>query len=1039
MFFSRRPNAQATSRARGAMRRNRPSIECLETRQLLSATATLSGGVLTINADNASNNQIAVSNVFPNDFIVVGTSSGRQFLKQKFDLSAVKSVVFNGGTGANSFTNNSNVRAFINGHGKGDILKGGNLTNDVITSDSSSATIDGNVFGRSIFAATSDLFINATDTSVTTRNGTYTLKNIHNMQIRLAGPLASNGGGRVSLEGYTSAASVVSEGAVRTDFQLGSGPTSIVGSSGLNVVSVNNVNNARVEDGKVVINGVSNSFTNVTNLNIVNAGGTNIIDLAGFAGNTFVSLVKPGGSAVRGGSGVNSIVGGAANTFVLPSVGTDVVTGSNITRYVGLSPNPVPLAQRSAVSGPATVFLKPGGVLDIVGPTGAGFSLVGNWSVTTSATAPQSFSASGNVVLKTPAGDIPFVVPAASPLIVHAQSAIKGFGNLVDASLTGLTIDTTSPSSPLNRLETVFGLHLAAGGTWSIALGKDLPGGSQMPLSASVPYLFSTFASGATASFGTQTVTAGNRRTLTAVLDPSDPSLYVQSDASSNFRVGTSLQGDLKFTPNQRINGNPPVFGNLFSAGTNPFRSGATIDFGNLRALATGDAVINFDVNRTTNLSGVTPDLVQKLLAGQIPIGQALPGGLSNVSVGVNGSLRAGYTGSGFAGTSPATPDFDLTFASPIASVALASNALNFATTRTTIEPGYLTNKASSVAFVGQWITGMAGSISDGASPAFNAQATLLFDGNLALAMPDTVIMGITSNPAKAGLTLSGLSAVTPGFGRFGMSGSVQPNGDLILNGTGAMTTVVSGGHAFLFTPGTTQTPIVKFRMDGNFGLTFRGAPGSATPLSGAIIVSINPMNIPEYVSSSTFFTPREENILRGAFNMEVFAEGTTKGIRFKGSGTVTGTLIEVGIPGTKRSPVNEAWQLIGNQIFIAKGGLFTKTNSEFILDLPSAAFPGVKLDTRAGAKPMVTLSGRISEPSKKSTWTLTINWGDGSKVQRIVFPKGSHGRRIAIHHRYRNPAPAGKPFTVVASWQDDKGTGNSELLQVQVKARRKG
>ena len=110
--------------------------------------------------------------------------------------------------------------------------------------------------------------------------------------------------------------------------------------------------------------------------------------------------------------------------------------------------------------------------------------------------------------------------------------------------------------------------------TWNVALGKDIPNAANLPAQAGVPYLFTTLASGATASFGGRTVTAGNGQTLTVVFDPSDPSLYVQSNSGANFKAGASLQGNLKYKPSQSLAGVPAVFGNLLTNGVNPNQVG---------------------------------------------------------------------------------------------------------------------------------------------------------------------------------------------------------------------------------------------------------------------------------------------------------------------------------------------------------------------------------------------------------------------------------------------------------------------------------
>ena len=114
------------------------------------------------------------------------------------------------------------------GHGRGDLLVASATANDVITDDSASATIDGGSAARATLVEASDLFFTLTDGQLTTPNSTYTLKNLKNVALTLAGPLSARGGGHVDLGGYSGAATVVSQGAVRTDFNLGTGPANVI-------------------------------------------------------------------------------------------------------------------------------------------------------------------------------------------------------------------------------------------------------------------------------------------------------------------------------------------------------------------------------------------------------------------------------------------------------------------------------------------------------------------------------------------------------------------------------------------------------------------------------------------------------------------------------------------------------------------------------------------------------------------------------------------------------------------------------------------
>ncbi len=1027
MLFSSRQRTSKSLPAQKSRRRARPAFDCLEGRQLLTATATLSNGTLTINADNSPTNDVVVSPLFPSSIRVVSTSS-KNSTKDLFDITKITSIVFNGGTGANTFTNSTSLPALIHSHGNGDRINAGVSSKDVVTVDSANATINGGLLGNTTLAVTTDRFFTLTDTSLTTNTGTYKIDHISNVQLTLAGPGAALGGSTISLNGYSGAARIDSQGAIRTDYILGTGPTVINGGSGLNVLTVNNAAIARFANGVLTVNGVPNTLKNITNINISNTGGSNAIDLNGFTGSTFTTIAKAGNTVVRGGSGFNTIVSSAGTNIVLPSLGTDQVGGSNITRFLGVLPNVSP-DQRNAAAGVASVLLEPNGTLDVAGPTGTGFSLLGSWSVSTNPTGLQTFTTSSNVVLKTAAGEFPFVVSPTSPLIIHAQGSFLGFGSLVDASLKGLTLDTSVASSPLRRLETVFGVHVAsAGATWNIALGKDVPGSSQFPVEAAVPYLFATVNAGASASFGTQSFSASSSQALTVFLDPTDPSLYVLANGT-NFKVGASVQGLIPFTPTQNLfqilKTTPVVFGNLFTTGTNPFAAGATVVFGNAPVTLNGPLVINFDANHSRNLAGVTPSLVQRIILGQLPLSQAFPDGASDLAIGVNGGLRVGYTGSSVPLASNPVIDYDLTLTSPVASFAYTPGNAHFAGTFTSVDPGFLSGKSTPLAYLGTSIKSISGAVEGFSNPNVSIQTSMSFTGALGVLVPSALI-----SFSNKGIGIVATSISAPAFGAFDLTGTVDPNGDLRLNGT-KTATVVRNAHdssGLLSDDG----PPPQYPLVGNFGLTYQGATNPNQVPNSAIKVSIIPLNIPQYNASNSLH--HDNTRLDGAFIPKFQTDGKSF-IQFIGGGLVTGTSVKEGILNTPDTltPVNSAWALVGNQIVQSFNNPFDPQLKQNVFDLNSAAFPGARIAPRAETNPVATLVGRISEPDRNSTWTLTVDWGDGTPAQTLVFRRGSNGRQVVLHHRYRSPSPSGQPYQVVARWHDDQGRGNSVLLNVTV------
>ena len=111
--------------------------------------------------------------------------------------------------------------------------------------------------------------------------------------------------------------------------------------------------------------------------------------------------------------------------------------------FAGPSALPVaPVRDSAPVAG--AVLLEPNGTLDVVGPTGTGFSLIANWSVTSTPAGVQTFTATGAAVLKTAVGQFPFTISPSSPLTSWRTGPFRGFGSLLGGTLAGLALDTSS-------------------------------------------------------------------------------------------------------------------------------------------------------------------------------------------------------------------------------------------------------------------------------------------------------------------------------------------------------------------------------------------------------------------------------------------------------------------------------------------------------------------------------------------------------------------------------------------------------------------
>ncbi|MFO0957482.1 MAG: hypothetical protein U0800_08435 [Isosphaeraceae bacterium] len=1047
MFRALRPSFRPNRTVAARSRRARVGLELLEDRRLLSTKSTLAGGVLTINADNTPNVVIVKNQLVGTTMMAVVQTSSSQNPNQQdmFPVGQVKLVVFNGGTAKNTFTSNVFAPAQIHGHGVGDVLNGSPSFDTLITEDSSSATINGDVFGRTTFVANSDLFFTLTNTSLTSFGHSFNLNMVRNVVLNLAGPLASNGGGHVDLAGYTDTATVNSQGAVRTDYYLGNGVTTINGGPGLNVLNAGNVASMRIAGNAFTVNGVKDTLNNITNLNVSNAAGTSTIDLNGFAGDTFVTLSRAGNATVRGGSGTNTIISSAGTNVVLPGLGKDLVSGSNITRFAGLPAGPVAAALRNVSAGPATVYLEPNGTtLDVVGPTGVGFSLLGNWAVAPASGGQQTFTATGNVVLHAAAGDLTFSPATSSPLTVTAQGPFLGFGTLVGAGLTGLTLNTSDPSSPLNRLESTIGLHVdSAGSTWNIAMGKDVPGLAPMPLEGAVPYLVATSTGGASTSFAGTTIAAGGGHALKLLLDPSDPSLWVQSSNAGKveLQVAASLQGNLLFTPTQAVPNALPFYGNLFTTGVDGGAKGATIDFGDLRAVATGPAVIDLDVSGTTNLAGVTPDVVRGVVTGQLGVPQAFPGG--NVAVGVNGEIRAGFSGYVSIFNVGQGPDYDFTIASGAASAVFRDGSIAFATTGASFESGYRSHTPSRLSYLGPLVGHLIGTIGKGtqfAPTSVQATADMKFTGSLKALIPGAASL-VLNNTTVPSIAISGNSASFPVFGQFGLTGTVTGAGDLALSGgTGGPLTKVGGrtyiGEVHFFD--LNIMPVENVPVFGTLNIGFNGNADSSQVATARVFFHSYPYSPPQY------YSPADARLITDSGRLEATMDATyiaaTSSLQFGVSGQVTGTRESILAGGADRKTLtlNSQVDLDNGNIRVYEnalgfdGKIFKDTLFDFAGEgqFGPSAFPDSKSPSGLARNGLVAQRhGPRARPHQHVD--PPDQSGRGTPANPRPAP-GSSGRAVHLLHRYRTPVRPGSSYQVAAHWQDNQGRGNTKVFNVQ-------
>jgi hypothetical protein len=82
------------------------------------------------------------------------------------------------------------------------------------------------------------------------------------------------------------------------------------------------------------------------------------------------------------------------------------------------------------------------------------------------------------------------------------------------------------------------------------------------------------------------------------------------------------------------------------------------------------------------------------------------------------------------------------------------------------------------------------------------------------------------------------------------------------------------------------------------------------------------------------------------------------------------------------------------------------------------------------------TRRGRWFRHCSCAAFSLRVDWGDGSPVERFTFPPGGTvslgaSPTVSVTHRYHRAGT----FTIHLSWGDDRGTANGADLVVTVLA----
>ncbi|VTR95217.1 calcium-binding protein : VCBS repeat-containing protein OS=Synechococcus sp. PCC 7502 GN=Syn7502_00897 PE=4 SV=1: HemolysinCabind: HemolysinCabind: HemolysinCabind [Gemmata massiliana] len=982
-------------------------LEHLETREVPALTTPNifnPSATLVINADANGTNNVVVTR---ENHALLGP--GALFVRNNGNLSmvfgtvpsaaqpiAIKTIVFNGSSNGDVFRNSTNVPSTLFGNGGNDTLIGGSGADTISGGTGNDAIDGGDLLNINTFTEASAGVLTLADpapgqTSATmTGVGTDLFLRISN--VVLTGNLTAD---TFDLTRYSGA--VTANGGDGNDtFLLGPGAAAIDGgnntSAGDSIV-LDGVDTASFDGTALLARGRRYAFSNVERVRLVGTAGNDSFDMVGFPPVELTIESGAGDDIIRGGSGANIIKAGTGTNTIIPSNGIDFAAnlegGQNIPATL-LTRQLTP-AELSATGGQPRVLLRGTGseqLLDVFGPTRAGFSIQGNWQRVLIGGA-ERFTASGTVTLKTALGDLPFVVPSSAPLTIQtAADAMSNFGTVTGLSWFGSALNTTDPQSPLAFFSQQYGLDVSIRTVnWSLALGRDIPGASSMPINPAVPYLYAVVADGYAASFAGRSASRGG---LTVVFDPSDPSLFVRSDLLLNAAI--SAKGYVPFRARQVVPGDQGFYGNLATYG------GAALGISAITI--GGDLVFDFDLNGDGIGVAVTPERVQKLVNQSMTLKTLAGTAIDDVAFGANGS--------NFNVDAPQPrPTRVVALRANQASVIYTSGVARFAAVL--MEKSYLSPfdvfRYETASFAGT----LSGDVIDA-----TVQGPLADD--LGSYLPDGGTMRVTGT----GVVLSGKTLPILGFGRIDVEGPVVMVGDRPTYDLGVKRP--PGASEPGTVPGT-----ITWGARSSYGLptgmillgetTVRGTVHVTDEL--ALTVDFDgAINIPLLQLPVATLNGR----ITGSLKVFVGSAGR----QTYGDGTIDGTIVPVGGAVTS---FHTAWALNTDD-------LITGTPSD---DIPivgffntAPAFQNRSITSRAVAGDVVTLSGRITEPDRADKFILEVNWGDGTS-DTYTFPRGSDGRLVEVTHRYGRPSPNGQPYRVTALWHDPHGAGNSAEFTVEV------
>lgn len=389
----------------------------------------------------------------------------------------------------------------------------------------------------------------------------------------------------------------------------------------------------------------------------------------------------PGDDIIYGDAGVNILNGGAGDDQYRDA-GQNVIEdllGSNWhVPKLNQTPSPADL-QEVDPSGDLTISLtgfpeRAATNVIVTGPSGYGFELTGDWSVTAASNGGETFTGT-NVEMITafgamPLGDVTLNVGRDQQSVFGTgpfESASGGLFNATNLLLNNPVINEINEwtgldfnSNLLNDTDFSFGLKL--GSELTNETNGELKN-FDAPLNPAVPYLFATWnpEPDQVVSLGDVVISPSDARDgqFALVIDPVDPFFWINGEYDGKGgAIGWSYHGMIPFSPTKRpdaIAASEQIYGNIHGRIKFPFKKVFELE---------GEAVLDYDRGYGPGQGyegdpdeSIQADQFVELITGQNTDWQDVVDVVTDTEFGVNGKVTF----------NPEIKKTDLTLSIPIA------------------------------------------------------------------------------------------------------------------------------------------------------------------------------------------------------------------------------------------------------------------------------------------------------------------------------------------------------------------------------------